>query len=246
MIRLEKNERLGEKIQKRFRVSILRADLIDRCVIFTVNPTGFHLYVCIKGNLSEYEQRRIVGKISFLFVEKDFSHFVRWFSGESSQRLERVSLESDDCPTFSTIALNFYTKKSPKAEGVFEIKRLFKSFLDFFYFNQIHVCFGSIETIRGPIICTLPSNISSRNSIQIYAVIMLRHVGYSVIQKLHEDETFYDLLIEMAGQDNDKWYRLCLYVVRRASEYRFLHVSSTMTRSIEKFSSIVSFSFIVN
>ena len=54
---------------------------------------------------------------------------------------------------------------------------------------------------------------------------MLRHVGYSVIQKLNEQNGFYDLLIDLAGQDDDKWYRLCLSVVRRASEYRFLDVS---------------------
>lgn len=104
------------------------------------------------------------------------------------------------------------------------MKLLFKYLLDFFYTNQISVCFAYIKSIRG-CIPNLPliSNMIT-TPIQLYAFTMLRKVGYSVEQKLSQ-KPIGDALIRLCKKDDDKFYRLCLYLFRRSTEYHFLNVS---------------------
>jgi hypothetical protein len=103
------------------------------------------------------------------------------------------------------------------------VKLLFKHLLDFFYTNQIAVCFASIKSHRGCLTNPPPlSNILT--PIQIYAYTMLRNVGYSVEQKLSQ-KPFYEILRKLANNNDDKFYRLCLYLFRRSTEYHFLNVS---------------------
>jgi hypothetical protein len=54
---------------------------------------------------------------------------------------------------------------------------------------------------------------------------MLRNVGYSVEQKLFQQNSICDKLRKLANNDDDKFYRLCLYLFRRSTEYHFLNVS---------------------
>jgi hypothetical protein len=54
---------------------------------------------------------------------------------------------------------------------------------------------------------------------------MLRNVGYSVEQKLFQQNSICDRLRKLANNDDDKFYRLCLYLFRRSTEYHFLNVS---------------------
>ncbi len=105
------------------------------------------------------------------------------------------------------------------------MKLLFKYLIDFFYTNQITVCFASIKSYRGCLIN--PSLLSNTftSSMQIYAFTMLRNVGYSVEQKLFQYKHIYEELRELTNNDDDKFYRLCLYLFRRSSEYHFLNVS---------------------
>ena len=104
------------------------------------------------------------------------------------------------------------------------MKSLFKYLLDFFYDNQISVCFAHIQSYRG----CLTNRSSLQNffttPIQIYAYTMLRSVGYVVEQKLSQN-SFCKELRRLTGDDDDKFYRLCLYLFRRATEYHFLNVS---------------------
>jgi hypothetical protein len=69
---------------------------------------------------------------------------------------------------------------------------------------------------------------------------MLRNVGYSVEQKIHQQKSFRTSLLELANNDDDKFYRLCLYLFRRSTEYHFLNVSyreKNVNLLIEYFSS---------
>lgn len=63
---------------------------------------------------------------------------------------------------------------------------------------------------------------------------MLRNVGYSVEFKIYENfQRFHELLIQLSGQDrdsDDRFYRLCLYLYRRSSEYHFLDVRFVFVR----------------
>jgi hypothetical protein len=55
---------------------------------------------------------------------------------------------------------------------------------------------------------------------------MLRNVGYSIEQKISQEKSIRQSLLKLADNDDDKFYRLCLYLFRRASEYHFLNVSN--------------------
>lgn len=123
------------------------------------------------------------------------------------------------------VSLKKYESAEKKHQAILQIKHLFKYLIDFFYFNQIQVCFGRIECRRGPPVFRPSLPEAYKNPVQFYAVTMLRNVGYSVEQKLREKKDFYQSLINLCQSDINKLYRLCLYLVRRASEYRFLDVS---------------------
>ena len=152
--------------------------------------------------------------------------------GERRHQTERISLNNDDCPIFSTLCLNVSIGKNTSTNRKYaafgQMKLLFKYLLDFFYFNQIQVCFGFIQCVKGCLAYPPILPESFKNSVQFYAVTMLRNVGYLVEQKLWEQKGFFQTLIEMAKDDNDKLYRLCLYLVRRATEYHFFNVSCEM------------------
>ena len=60
--------------------------------------------------------------------------------------------------------------------------------------------------------------------IQTYAFTMLKNVGYSVEQKISQQKQIRGLLIHLSDNDDDKFYRLCLYLFRRSTEYHFLDV----------------------
>jgi hypothetical protein len=91
------------------------------------------------------------------------------------------------------------------------------------------VCFGSIENRRGCLINTHPFSTSLSTPIQMYAFTMLRNVGYLVEQKIFMEKDFLLRLLNLAAsgsEPDDKFYGLCLYLFRRATEYHFLKVSS--------------------
>jgi hypothetical protein len=105
------------------------------------------------------------------------------------------------------------------------VKSLFKYLLDFFYTNQIAVCFAKITSCKGCIPNSPSLTRIFKNPIQIYAFTMLRNVGYSVEQKISLQKAICESLRTLAGDDDDKFYRLCLSLFRRSTEYHFLNVS---------------------
>ena len=152
---------------------------------------------------------------------------------ENRQPIERTSLDNDDCPIFSTICLHTLVKTKgsnnhyDKYSSLDQVKLLFKYLIDFFYSNQISVCFGSIKSDQGCL-----TNIGSLSKIfttpiQIYAFTMLRNVDYLVEQKINQNKSIREELIKLSDNDDDKFYRLCLYLFRRSTEYHFLNVNNT-------------------
>jgi hypothetical protein len=154
--------------------------------------------------------------------------------GENRHQTERIPSKNNDCPIFSTICLHTLVKTDRSNQhltdhdkycALDQVKLLFKYLLDFFYANQIAVCFASIKSYRGCL-----TNISTlsqvfKTSIQIYAFTMLRNVGYLVEQKINQQKSIREELIRLSKNDDDKFYRLCLYLFRRSTENHFLNVS---------------------
>jgi hypothetical protein len=154
--------------------------------------------------------------------------------GEPRNQTERKPSNDNDCPIFSTICLHTlvktgrlhsHTNDHDKYSALDQVKFLFKYLLDFFYNNQISVCFASIKSNRGCLTNHLSISNLFPTPIQIYAFTMLRNVGYSVEQKLFQQNSICDRLRKLANNDDDKFYRLCLYLFRRSTEYHFLNVS---------------------
>ena len=155
--------------------------------------------------------------------------------GEKHNQIERIPATNEDCPIFSAACLqvlvktnqsNIHINDYDKYYALDQVKYLFKYLLDFFYTNQIAVCFGFIKTCRGCL-----TNISSlstlfKTPLQIYAFKMLNNVGYSIEQKISQQKTIRQELLKLSDNDDDKFYRLCLYLFRRATEYHFLNVSN--------------------
>ena len=155
--------------------------------------------------------------------------------GETRHQTERIPSNDSDCPIFSTICLHTLVKTdrgnyqrfsdNDKYSALDQVKLLFKYLLDFFYTNQIAVCFAPIKSHKGCI-----PNISLltrvfKTPFQIYAFTMLRNVGYLVEQKICQNKRICELLLNSADNDDDKFYRLCLFLFRRATEYHFINVS---------------------
>ncbi|CAF3348810.1 unnamed protein product [Rotaria sp. Silwood1] len=203
-----------------FKKSILPAELIDRAAIFTVHRLGFSVYICIKGNVHEYT--RILS------------------SGDNRHQIDRISSNNRDCPIFSAICLHTLVKTNrsnlsfndhDKYSALEQVKLLFKHLLDFFYSNQIVVCFASIKPCRG-CLTNIPALLKIfKTPIQIYAFTMLKNVGYSIEQKISERKQIRELLLELSNNDDDKFYRLCLYLFRRSTEYHFLKLENELNEA---------------
>jgi hypothetical protein len=150
--------------------------------------------------------------------------------------MERLPSNNPDCPIFSTICLHALVKTDrqnqrlndhDKYSALDQVKLLFKYLLDYFYGNQISVCFASVK-FRSGCLTNIPSlSKIFLTPIQLYAFTMLRNVGYSVEQKLTQESTIRQSLLNLAKNDDDKFYRLCLHLFRRSTEYHFLNVSNS-------------------
>ncbi|CAF0936913.1 unnamed protein product [Adineta ricciae] len=213
----------GNRYTKKYRRSVIPADLIDRTAIITVNQLGFTVYICTKGNVHE-----------FTAVSHPNSHRVE---------TERSSSFNEDCPIFSTVCIHALVKSNQsyanyhneKYRALGQVKELFKYFLDFFYSNQISVCFAYIKHHLG-CLTNLP-HLSDQltDPIQLYAFSMLRNVGYRTEQKLSDLRTLQTSLLNLAGNDNDKFYRLCLYLFRRATEFHFLDLKYELKQADDEY-----------
>ncbi|CAF1667308.1 unnamed protein product, partial [Didymodactylos carnosus] len=119
-----------------------------------------------------------------------------------------------------------------KRENLEQIRLCLKQFLDFFYENSINVCFGSIAYRR----VTSSTNIYYHRFstfVQQYSWLMLINVGFRLEQQIKLSKTFIEDLKHIANDKNysddfldDRFYRICIYLWRRSSEYFFLGKSS--------------------
>ncbi|CAF1932270.1 unnamed protein product [Rotaria magnacalcarata] len=227
-LEIERSEekRVGDNndCKKIFRRSILPADLIDRAAIFTVDRLGFSVYICVKGNPHEYT--RIAS------------------SAENRYQIDRIPSTNKDCPIFSTICLHVLVKTNrsnnhltdhDKYSSLEQVKLLFKYLVDFFYSNQISVCFASIKSDRGCLTNIPALSKLFKTPIQIYAFTMLKNVGYSIEQKIYQQKIFCQSLLQISDNDDDKFYRLCLYLFRRASEYHFLNLENELHDALREY-----------
>lgn len=158
----------------------------------------------------------------------------------NSSQTERSSSFDNDCPIFSTICITAYVKTNPRNErdkysAVDQVKRLFKNLLNLFYANQIAVCFAQIKPYRGCIGHPRSAFENLTRPVQIYAFTMLKNVGYSVEQKLFQNQSICGKLFRLASGNDDVFYRLCLYLFRRSKEYHFLNVSNVFTTNTDVF-----------
>ena len=210
--------------------------MIDRAAIFTVNASGFSVYICIKGNLHEYKGAFLKGTGLLQYCQEWCFNML--LGGQQPRPYpERIPSSNGNNSTFSTVCLSASVKSGrrrghDRGTRIEKIQALFTYLLDFFYTNQIDVCFGSIKCVRG-CLATARMSESFSTPVQHYALTMLRNVGYSVEQKLYDTTNFGPSLLNLAGRGddgNDKFYRLCLYLFRRATEYHFLNVSDTPLR----------------
>lgn len=57
----EKTSNDKKEFTRKFKKSILPAELIDRVAVFTVDRLGFRVYICLKGNIHEYTRTNSTG-----------------------------------------------------------------------------------------------------------------------------------------------------------------------------------------
>ena len=181
----------------------------------------------------------VISLIDSLFFSTSFLFHL----ASRSSQTERTSPNDSDFPIFSTICIRIFAKtnsknshdESEKYSALDQVKRTFKNLLDFFYTNQIAVCFAWIKPNLGCLSNRPSLSEKFTRPIQIYAFTMLRNVAYSVEQKLSQYKSISETLLRLSGNDDDVFYRLCLYLFRRSSEYRFLNVSKRSINDISIF-----------
>jgi hypothetical protein len=132
-----------------------------------------------------------------------------------------------------------------REEALDQIREIFKNFLDFFYKNRIHVCFGPIYQKIASLeqLCTLDCHIFP-SFIQEYSWAMLCNIGFRLQMQLYLSKTFITRLHDYSepkydkekhSDINDRFYRLCLYLHRRSSEYFFLDLDKEIEVGIDEY-----------
>jgi len=178
--------------------------------------------------------------IKNFFVEFANFSFCQEQTRENRWKTDRIPARNNECPILSTVSFqisivenrtnnrqrNNHLTEEERCLANSQVKALFKLFLDFFYSNKISVCFAAIKSNCGSQINLSELSTWYKTPIQIYAFTMLKHVGYAIEHKLAQNPgRFADSIHRLCQQDDDKFYRLCLHLFRRATEYHFLDVS---------------------
>ncbi len=126
-----------------------------------------------------------------------------------------------------------------------QIREIFKNLLDFFYKNRIHVCFGPVSQKIASL--TRLSSLDDHRFptfIQSYSWAMLCNIGFRLQVQLYRSKTFIDRLHdfskskydeERTSDIDDRFYRLCLYLHRRSSEYFFLDLDEEIEIGIGEY-----------
>ncbi|CAF0930753.1 unnamed protein product [Adineta ricciae] len=235
-------------------------DIIDRAAVIQLWNDGFTLFLNMKGNVHilkrTHTQKNSDNKSSSsrdLFVRQGnrdnkpiplFSTIrLRIRLKEENRLAEYFERDQQNGNTLAN-SINDYLKNITD-EGILQIKHLFKRFLDFFDKTNIRVSFGSITSKA----MNLNHVLSIRyhvfpTFIKSYSWTMLHNIGFRVLVQLCTCKEFLQQLKDYSTfryenetdwEADDRFYRLCLYLHRRTSEYFFLDLNEEIKNGIDRY-----------
>jgi hypothetical protein len=247
------------KHQKKYKITL---DIIDRAAIIHLWNDGFSLFLNMKGNIHELHRlgvftpkgaEEVRDVIHDPFVRQgmrdnrpipSFSTIRLRFRVKDDESI-KAYLERPKIPGKNTSSDDKKGFSEIREEAMIQIREVFKNLLDFLYKNRIHVCFGPILSRNAPI-QQLDSLHSHRFSTftQSYSWAMLSNINYRIQVQLCLSKTFINQLHdysnlrypdEKAADIDARFYRLCLYLHRRSSEYFFLDLDEEIKIGIEQY-----------
>jgi len=240
--------------QIRHRITL---DIIDRAAIIHLWNDGFSLFLNMKGNIHE--------------LHREYKPSTP--EEPNCEPFKRQGMRNNKpMPLFSTIRLRIRVKddqaiselldreektlkntsdgkdhlvKTTREESLEQIRETFKTLLDFFYKNRIHVCFGPVYQQMASLeqLNTLDYQIFP-TFIRSYSWAMLCNIGFRLQVQLCRSKTFIKRLHdyselkyveESSSEIDDPFYHLCLYLHRRSSEYFFLDLDKEMQIGIAEY-----------
>ncbi|CAF3706902.1 unnamed protein product [Rotaria sp. Silwood1] len=243
------------RAQRKYKIPL---DIIDRTAIFYLRNDGFDLFINMKGNIHEFH-RQIKPKVN---ENINFDNFTR--QGKYDREIMplfstiriRIKLKYDQAineilerndKTFKDLPSNQKDRliQTTRNESLKTIREIFKNFFDFFNENRIHVCFGPIfsRNISLEQLSTLKAHRFSTFT-QSYSWAMLCNIGFRAQIQLNLTKKFINQLREYSNlmydekdslEIDDRFYRLCLYLHRRSSEYFFLDLDKEIEIGIKEY-----------
>ena len=232
-------------------------DIIDRVALFHLWNDGFTLFLNMKGNVHELHrtwepaqpgstqmmfQRQGVGDgpakplfttVRLRITVKDEKRIIDGL--ERAKQIERNTLSGEKTRVI----------EETRARGLQEVRELFRLLLNFFYRNRVHVCFGSASTSSVYLdrLNALDHHIFPTFT-QAYSWSMLLNISFRLQVQLYRSKDFVSVLQEYSkpkyeetsdSEVDDRFYRLCLYLHRRSSEYIFLDPDREIRVGIEEY-----------
>jgi hypothetical protein len=221
-------------------------DSIDRTVVFHLHDNGFDLFIHMKGNLHEYHR---------CYLPQASKSLGNQSVGDNRDYIRFGVSGKDLMPLFSTVRLRIVLENSKtttdddetsaemRTSAVQTIRELFQMLLAFFRENRILVCFGLVYTCKTSInrLDELKC-VEYQTMIQEYSWAMLLSIGFRFHVQLYRSKSAIEVLHQYSKKTNDAsatmnvddlFYRLCLYLHRRSSEYIFLNLDEEIQIGIE-------------
>ncbi len=236
-------------------------DIIDRAVVFHLKIDGFTLFLNMKGNIHELhrERKRRNGND---VDDQNFEPFKRQGIGKDGPKPLFSTIRIRLCVKSDVGLTNLFDRQgkitkctsqdeinellqTTREDSLNQIRGVFKHLLDFFYKNRIHVCFGPIyQRLASAEQLNTLKNQNFPSFIQSYSWAMLCSISFRVqmqlilsrkfVQRLH-NYTEVQFPNERYSDINDRFYRLCLYLHRRSSEYFFLDFDEEIEIGIDEY-----------
>ncbi|CAF0883936.1 unnamed protein product [Adineta ricciae] len=227
-------------------------DIIDRVAVIQLWNDGFTLFLNMKGNV-HFLKRNKSSSSSDFFVRQGnrddkpiplFSTIRLRIRLKEEGRLAEYFEKDQQNGKTPANNIDDYLKNIID-EGILQIKYLFTKFLEFFDKNHIHVSFGSITSKA----MNLNQVLSIRyhvfpTFIKSYSWTMLHNIGFRVLVQLYTCKEFVRQLKDYSTlrydketdwEADDRFYRLCLYLHRRTSEYFFLDLDEEIKNGINRY-----------
>lgn len=232
-------------------------DLIDRAAIFFLSNNGFTLILNMKGNVHELHrpwQTNVSSDVRIEFQRQGVGDKgarplfptirLRVVLKDEKQLVGSLEREKKINPSTSEEEKRRLMKEA-RDESLRSIRELFRLLLSFFYRNRIQVCFGSVTTSSVFLdrLYSLHNN-TFPTFTQMYSWSMLLSISFRVQAQLYQCKHFLELLQgyskpryeeQTNAEVDDRFYRLCLYLHRRSSEYIFLDLDQEILIGIEEY-----------